>query len=237
MPNWVVTRIQISGSEDKIKEFEDKVLDLTEGAEEVFSFQKITPRPEVLDNTISPNPRPEITKVKDMEGNEIEVEVYRTVINEWEIQAAIKRGETPPEPIPCNNATPEQQDELINKFGRTNWYDWNLHNWGTKWDARDSFYNQDDKILEFQTAWSCPETVLTEMFERFPDLHFEGTFADEDFGSNAGYIGSEDGFYPLDNQSEEAYEVASTLWGYEGYYDDEKGKWIFEGDEDEEEDE
>ena len=150
MPNWVVTRIQISGSEDKIKEFEDKVLDLTEGAEEVFSFQKITPRPEVLDNTISPNPRPEITKVKDMEGNEIEVEVYRTVINEWEIQAAIKRGETPPEPIPCNNATPEQQDELINKFGRTNWYDWNLHNWGTKWDARDSFYNQDDKILEFQ---------------------------------------------------------------------------------------
>ena len=75
------------------------------------------------------------------------------------------------------------------------------------------------------------------MFERFPDLHFEGTFADEDFGCNAGYIGSEDGFYPLDNQSEEAYEVASTLWGYEGYYDDEKGKWIFEGEEDEEEDE
>ena len=237
MPNWVVTRIQISGKEDKIKEFEDKVLDLTEGAEEVFSFQKITPRPEVLDNTISPNPRPETTKVKDMEGNEIEVQVYQTVINDWEIQAAIKRGETPPEPIPCNNATPEQQDELINKFGRTNWYDWNLHNWGTKWDAKDSFYNQEDKILEFQTAWSCPETVLMKMFERFPDLHFEGTFADEDFGCNAGYIGSEDGFYPLDSQSEEAYEVAATLWGYEGYYDDEKGKWIFEGEEDEEDEE
>ena len=117
------------------------------------------------------------------------------------------------------------------------WYHWNVRNWGTKWDAKESFYNQEDKILEFQTAWSCPETVLMKMFERFPDLHFEGTFADEDFGCNAGYIGSEDGFYPLDSQSEEAYEVAATLWGYEGYYDDEKGKWIFEGEEDEEDEE
>lgn len=236
MPNWVITRIQISGDEDKIKEFEDKMLDLSEGAEQVFTFNRVKQRPEELENTISPDPRPQTRKVKDLEGNEIVVEVYQSVINEWEIQAAIKRGETPPEPIPCNNATPEQREELILKYGRSNWYDWNLHNWGTKWDAKEAFYNQEDKILQFETAWSCPDTILLEMFEQFPDLHFEGSYADEDFGSNAGYIGNDVGFYQLDSQSEEAYEVAATLWGYEGHYDDEKGRWIFD-DEEEEEDE
>lgn len=238
MPNWVITRISISGEEDKIKEFEDKMLDLSEEAEKVFTFNRINQRPEELTNTISPDPRPGFTKIKDKEGNEITVQTYQTVINEWEIRTAIGRGETPPEPIPCNNATPEQQDELLKKYGRSNWYDWNLHNWGTKWDATESSYNQEDKILEFQTAWSCPDTILLEMFEQFPDLHFEGSFADEDFGSNTGYIGTDGGFYHLESQSEEAYEVAATLWGYEGYYDDEKGKWIFDDEEeDDEEDE
>jgi len=241
MPNWVITRIQITGSEDKIKEFEDKNIlpneDKDGEFQRVFSFNRIKERPEELTNTISPDPKPKVRKAKDMQGNEIEVEVYSDIINEWEIQAAIKRGETPPAPIPCNNATPDQQRELLYKFGRSNWYDWNLHNWGTKWDCSNPTYDKENKVLEFQTAWSCPDTILQEMFEQFPDLNFEGSFADEDFGSNAGYIGNDIGFHPLESQSEEAYEIAATLWGYEGHYDDEKGRWIFDGEEDEEEDE
>jgi hypothetical protein len=67
----------------------------------------------------------------------------------------------------------------------------------------------------------------------FPDLKFNGNYADEDLGSNVGYI--EEGLlYPLDDLSEEAYETAATLWGYEGYYDDEKKEWIFDGEEEEE---
>jgi hypothetical protein len=67
----------------------------------------------------------------------------------------------------------------------------------------------------------------------FPDLRFDGSYADEDFGSNVGHI--EDGLlYPLENLSEEACETAATLWGHEGYYDDEEGRWIFDGEEDEE---
>jgi hypothetical protein len=241
MPNWVITRIQITGPEDKIKEFEDKNILPNEDEDgefqRVFSFNRIKERPEELTNTISPDPRPKVRKAKDMQGNEIEVEVYSDIINEWEIQAAIKRGETPPAPIPCNNATPDQQRELLYKFGRSNWYDWNLHNWGTKWDCSNPTYDKENKVLEFQTAWSCPDTILQEMFEQFPDLNFEGSFADEDFGANAGYIGNDIGFHPLESQSEEAYEIAATLWGYEGHYDDEKGRWIFDGEEDEEEDE
>lgn len=235
MPNWIINRVYISGPEDKIKEFEDKVLDLSEGAEQVFSFNRLCPRPEELENTTSPDPRPTKKKIKTLEGVEMEVDVYQTVINEWEISRAIAAGETPPEPIPCNNATPEQQEELRKKYGRSNWYDWNNLNWGTKWDANESFYNKEEKMLQFETPWSAPGPIHQKMAEMFPDLSFQGTYADEDFGSNTGYI--EDGeIYFLEDQSEEAYETAATLWGYEGHYDDDKGRWVFDDEEEEEED-
>jgi len=237
MPNWVITKIYITGPEDKIKEFEGKCLrpnrDEDGEFQRTFSFDRIKQRPEELVNTISPSPKPEVRKVKDMQGNEIVVEVYRDIINEWDIQSAIRRGETPPEPIPCNNATPDQQEELRRKYGHSDWYGWNCDNWGTKWDCSDSHYTEEDKILQFQTAWACPEKIIAEMKLAFPDLKFNGNYADEDFGSNVGYI--EDGLlYPLENLSEEACETAATLWGHEGYYDDEEGRWIFDGEEDEE---
>ena len=236
MPNWVITKIYITGPEDKIKEFEGKCLRPNEDEygefQRTFSFERIKQRPEELVNTISPSPKPEVRKVKDMQGNEIVVEVYRDIINEWDIQSAIKRGETPPEPIPCNNATPDQQEELRQKYGSSNWYEWNCDNWGTKWDCSDSHYTEEDKILQFQTAWACPDKIIAEMKLMFPDLKFNGNYADEDFGSNVGYI--EDGLlYPLENLSEEACETAATLWGHEGYYDDEKKEWVFDGEEDE----
>ena len=207
MPNWVITRIFITGLEDKIKEFEDKVIDMSEEADKAFSFQRILPIPEELVNTQCPPPKSKKIKVKTLSGEELEIE------------------EIPD----CNNATPEMCRDLEARFGHNNWYDWNNCNWGTKWDARESTYNQEDKILEFQTAWSCPSEVIQKMAEMFPDLTFQGTYADEDFGSNTGWI--EDGeIYSFEDSTEEAYETAATLWGYEGYYDDDKGKWIFEGD-------
>jgi hypothetical protein len=236
MPNWVITRIYITGPEDKIKEFEGKCLRPNRGEDgefqRTFSFDRIKQRPKELLNTISPDPKPEVRKVKDMQGNEIVVEVYRDIINDWDIQSAISRGETPPEPIPCNNATPDQQEELRQKYGSSNWYEWNSYNWGTKWDCSDSHYNAEDKILQFQTAWACPQEIIAEMAGMFPDLRFDGSYADEDFGSNVGYL--ENGFpYAFENLSEEACETAATLWGHEGYYDDEKKEWVFDGQEDE----
>ena len=207
MPNWVITRIYITGPEDKIKEFEDKAIRLEE--EKVFSFDRINKRPEELDNTTSPPPKPKKIKVKTQLGEELEIE----------------------EISDCNNATPEMCKDLESRFGHSNWYDWNRCNWGTKWDCSESIYSQEDKMLEFQSAWACPEEIIAEMSEMFPNLQFNGSYADEDFGSNAGYI--ENGVpYAFDASSEEACETAATLWGYEGYYDDEKKQWVFEGDDD-----
>lgn len=229
MPNWVINRIHITGPEDKIRDFENEVLDLSEGAESVFSFEKICPQPEELKFTISPDPIPVRKKIRTSEGVDMVLEEVPAFINDWEISRAIAAGEIPPEPIPCLNSTPTQQEELRRKYGASNWYGWNNSNWGTKWDCSDSTYNKEDKILQFSTAWSCPQAIIQKMALKFPDLDFSGSYADEDFGSNTGYI--EDGeIYFLKDQSEEAYEIAATLWEIGGYFDDETNEWIFEED-------
>lgn len=214
MTNWVINRITISGPDEKIQEFEEKMIKRVDddSDEKVFSFHSILPTPEELINTISPNPRPIIKEVIDEKGNKVEVKIYRDTINEFEIKTALSEGRKPPRPISCNNATPEMCDNLLLKYGRTNWYDWQLHNWGTKWDACDPNYDYETKTLDFQTAWSSPEKIILEMSKMFPDLSFDGYFADEDIGSNSGTI---------DNgvlnwaEGEEALSIAKELWGIE----------------------
>ena len=56
-----------------------------------------------------------------------------------------------------------------------NWYDWNIANWGTKWDANDfnMSVSDSDIHMHFSTAWSPSEGVTRRMSQRFPTLHIE----------------------------------------------------------------
>lgn len=76
------------------------------------------------------------------------------------------------------------------KYGSDNWYDWSVSNWGTKWNCY-GFHDQtaqdfDGSTIEFQTAWSYPDQIIAALAEKYPDLHFEVKWADEDFGYNVG---------------------------------------------------
>lgn len=53
--------------------------------------------------------------------------------------------------------------------GYTNWYDWSLANWGTKWDSCHLSWSQiDDNTVEFSfdTAWSPPFGVYEELAQQ-----------------------------------------------------------------------
>jgi len=53
------------------------------------------------------------------------------------------------------------------------WYEWNIANWGTKWDASDFFITRhDDGTLDmtFNTAWSPSLEVTRQLSEDFPSL-------------------------------------------------------------------
>lgn len=60
--------------------------------------------------------------------------------------------------------------------------------WGTKWNAYDQVIELDAGELSFDTAWSCPIPVLTELSKLHPDDEIVVRYADEDLGSNCGTV-------------------------------------------------
>jgi len=79
------------------------------------------------------------------------------------------------------------------KFKSDHWYDWNVRNWGTKWDvAVSSLETNPDTYMEetvngenhvvyynFETAWSRPMGALTKLSEQYPDLLFTLSYEEE----------------------------------------------------------
>ena len=75
----------------------------------------------------------------------------------------------------------------ILQYGADSWYDWCCENWGTKWNATNT-YIIDDNEIEFSTAWSCPVNIFKELSRQFSGVEIVVEFADEDVGSNCGII-------------------------------------------------
>jgi len=77
------------------------------------------------------------------------------------------------------------------KSGKTDdrWYDWQVQNWGTKWEPADISVEQCDEELEitFNTAWSPPEDICRAIRNKYPDISVSW-FYDEPGMEVAGYL-------------------------------------------------
>ena len=60
------------------------------------------------------------------------------------------------------------------KYGFDNWYDWRVANWGTKWNACDSAYDEETEMVKFDTAWSIPYQIISKIAQDNPDAKLEG---------------------------------------------------------------
>ena len=65
-----------------------------------------------------------------------------------------------------------------------NWYDWNLNNWGCKWDTGE--VDIEDTSLEsghisysFSTPWGPPDAFFYKIVQDFPTLSFELRYTEE----------------------------------------------------------
>lgn len=102
---------------------------------------------------------------KDKDGNEIKVPIsFQNII---------------PMPVELEGTTSpseEPNQDLIDKYGFDNWYDWRWKNWGTKWDACDAHGGLEEGgvlTIRFDTAWSFPTPIAVELSKQFPTLLFE----------------------------------------------------------------
>jgi len=61
------------------------------------------------------------------------------------------------------------------------WYDWNIRNWGVKWDASDVYFEDWDGELayDFETPWGFPYEALEVMVAQYPTLTFSVRFLEE----------------------------------------------------------
>ncbi len=61
------------------------------------------------------------------------------------------------------------------------WYDWNIRNWGTKWDTGAEFERHDDDHASYrlETAWSPPVEAITALSAQYPTLDFSLEWEEE----------------------------------------------------------
>lgn len=122
--------------------------------------------------------------------------------------------------------------ELCRKENIPNWYDWQIENWGTKWNSYDHDFHSMDEEFSFDTAWSHPLPIILEMSKQNPEVTFEVMYADEDWGSNCAEYTAKAGEILSENvpesQSNEAYEVLFKVDpSAENYFQKVDGNWEY----------
>ena len=133
----------------------------------------------------------------------------------------------------------ETNKELIEKYGADNWYDWQIRNYGCKWDCEaydtpstdDINYGVDSGTLDirFDSPWSPPDTWMKKISEKYPDLQFTLYFSEPGMGFG-GAIYSSDGAYSIEEGDLEWMDCDGCTYQYDNdkecYIDDETGEEI-----------
>lgn len=131
----------------------------------------------------------------------------------------------------------QKERELCKSQGIPNWYDWNVANWGTKWDVDTDgleFNDLGDGTAEiagyFESAWAPPVTAYFEFLKQNPDcdiaayyyepgMDFAGIFRDCDDNETSGlyeqYKESEEQWSDLFRELEEHYNLGEQFEQYE----------------------
>ncbi len=206
MPNWTHNRIICK------KEIAEKLLTPFEDTY-VLDFNKLIPMPSELNLTsgrienysiayyyksISDEEKIKVKKLLE----ESKLDFYGNFWNKYkdDINKVISGSITTSELNNCynleENSIKEKYTNLydlgkqyvdnIKNYKFSNWYDWRIENWGTKWNVDDEVSvidngNNEYEIL-FDTAWNLPDKIMLE-FSKFcknGELHWEYKNEDED---------------------------------------------------------
>ena len=225
MPNHVTNLLTITAAtEERVAEIKSLIEGKFDDGESMpIDFNKIIPRPESLNITSGSTTDNGIAILKYRAGDE--TDIRKIMQYKWSrgfanyddlINHLLEKGSANLE-----EAAKALENEKI--YGHRDWYSWTRDNWGTKWNA----YSQElreDGVIKFETAWSTPEPVICALSRMFPDAQFDVRYADEDFGHNVGEYTYIDGEMVEESQpeggSDEAYELAADITGYEDYFTD-----------------
>jgi hypothetical protein len=115
-----------------------------------------------------------------------------------------------------HNIGPDEREN----FGDNTWYYWAPDNWGTKWNAGDTYVSQprdegDSAFISFNTAWGPPDPIFEALSIQYPALEFEILWMEEQgFGALYKMVNGE-----IDETS---YENLEEEWDEEEDEDEEE---------------
>jgi hypothetical protein len=93
------------------------------------------------------------------------------------------------------------------------WYEWNIANWGTKWDVtgRVELEEHDKDHLQYrmETAWSPPIEAILALSKLFPTLYLELSFEEEQ-GWGGTWL-----FHEGVGSEEDSYDIPASHADYE----------------------
>ena len=86
-----------------------------------------------------------------------------------------------PEELKGTASPSVKNEELIKKYGYSDWYYWSVANWGTKWNSSACSMFVDESplgeqlgiILDFNTAWTPPIPIAKKLGRMFPNALIE----------------------------------------------------------------
>ena len=192
MPNWCANKVTVEGTIEEIALFRASHFNTKED----FDFNTITYLPQELENTVSPD-------------NENILYVVYGLATDKLTPLFLKKQRL--DEIRENPSTIEKAPaikQLYDKFGFVSWYQWSIANWGTKWNASDTYVEdiialpEGNSMLtfEFSTAWTHPQPIYEKLAKLYPNLVITTQF-DEESGD---YHGS---FRSANNEQETVIEA------------------------------
>lgn len=199
MPNHITTVCTVTGEEADVAAFVAAHIREHEkrSDRQVFDFETIIPPPQSIKDTYRPmpgQPNPEGLPESCGDG---QVEMYaQCLINYRKARHAYVGYSW----LPSNVVTWGQLREWLDAnspsaqfwgkrmllaaadTGYPGWYEWNVANWGTKWDAyqyKERSREPGTFIFQFQTAWNVPVPIFRKLGTMYPKLVFSVVAIDE----------------------------------------------------------
>ena len=167
MPNWCSNDLYVYG-----KGRTEIVEAIAGEGDAVIDFEKIVPMPEALRDTSHGSREAEAKIINGMNDGSDMLGwswIKKRGIENVEQLKAYLLGKCP-ELVELG----EKLVKLQAEFGCTNWYDWSVENWGTKWNA--SVGTREERrtsfLLTFDTAWSPPTPIVKALSEKYPNNKF-----------------------------------------------------------------
>lgn len=85
---------------------------------------------------------------------------------------------------------PQPEVTMPIRFDSDHWYDWNVRNWGTKWDVgvgdedkypETELIHDDETVVayRFNTAWSPPLPAIEALSSQYPNVEFNLSYEEE----------------------------------------------------------